>query len=196
MYILLRYTALSVATQLGPGGDARNRGILTVIFKIPKCTSHLGIGLGESCGHATFYPRSPQHENTTGLGCGTKGRLHDTPGVGKEAGQATFRLTKTNNATSGAAWAWATSSPLSRRRAQVEQHRAVVPFAEHPDPGRTGRHRTAVRRSGDHSGALDVPTRMWGGGQPAGGARGPQPPIRPTPSGCCAATDSLSGADQ
>ena len=43
--------------------------------------------------------------------------------------------------------------------------------SEHPDPGRTGRQRTAVRRSGDHLGALDVSTGVWGGDQPPGGAR-------------------------
>ena len=77
----------------------------------------------------------------------------------------------------------------SPSRAQVEQRRAVLPYPEHPEPGRMGRHRTAVRRSGDHPGALDVPTGMWGGGQSPGGARGPQPPIRPSPSGCCTTTD-------
>ncbi len=43
MYISLDRTA--VATQLGPKGDMRSRGVLSVVFKIPKCTSHLGIGL-------------------------------------------------------------------------------------------------------------------------------------------------------
>ena len=32
--------------QLEPEGDMRSRGALSVIFKIPECTSHLGIGLG------------------------------------------------------------------------------------------------------------------------------------------------------
>ena len=31
----------------GPEGDMRSRGALAVIFKMTKCTSHLGIGLGE-----------------------------------------------------------------------------------------------------------------------------------------------------
>ena len=32
-------------TQLGLKGDMTSRGVLLVAFKIPKCTSHLGIGL-------------------------------------------------------------------------------------------------------------------------------------------------------
>ena len=39
-------TALSVPTQLGPKGDMRCRGVLAVIVNLPKCTSHLDIGLG------------------------------------------------------------------------------------------------------------------------------------------------------
>ena len=34
-----------MATELGPAGNVRFRGVLSVVFKIPKCTSHLGIGL-------------------------------------------------------------------------------------------------------------------------------------------------------
>ena len=125
-----------------------------------------------------------------------KARLHDTLGAKKKAGQGSFRLTKTDSATSRAAWAWTTSSPgLSRRRGHVEQRRSVLCCAEHPDPGRTGRQRTAVRRSGDHLGALDVSTGVWGGDQPPGGARGPQPPTRPPPSGCArAASPSPRGS--
>ena len=37
---------MSVLTQLGPKGDIRGYGVLSVIFKTPKCTSHRGIGLG------------------------------------------------------------------------------------------------------------------------------------------------------
>ena len=81
---------------------------------------------------------------------------------------------------------------LSRRPAYVEQRRAVLRCAEHPDPGRTGRQRTAVRRSGDHLSALDVSTGVWGGDQLPRGARGPQPRARLPPSGCCAATGSPS----
>ena len=36
---------MSVLTQLGPKGDIRGYGVLSVIFKTPKCTSHRGIGL-------------------------------------------------------------------------------------------------------------------------------------------------------
>ena len=122
-----------------------------------------------------------------------KARLNDARGVKKGVGQGSFRLTKTDSTTSRAAWAWTTSSPgLSRRRGHVEQRRSVLCCAEHPDPGRTGRQRTAVRRSGDHLGALDVSTGVWGGDQPPGGARGPQPPTRPPPSGCCARAASPS----
>ena len=31
--------------RLAPKGDITSRGVLSVVFKIPKCTSHLGIGL-------------------------------------------------------------------------------------------------------------------------------------------------------
>ena len=31
--------------MLGPKGDMRSRRVLWVVFKIPKCASHLGIGL-------------------------------------------------------------------------------------------------------------------------------------------------------
>ena len=34
-----------MATQLGPKGDMRSCGVLSVVFKTSKCTSHLGIGL-------------------------------------------------------------------------------------------------------------------------------------------------------
>ena len=37
---------MSVATQSGLKGDMRSCGVLSVVFKTPKCTSHLGIGLG------------------------------------------------------------------------------------------------------------------------------------------------------
>ena len=100
-----------------------------------------------------------------------KGRLRAAPGVGKKAGQGRLRLTRADSATSRA------PGPrplrLSHRPAHVEQRRSVLRCAEHPDPGRTGRQRTAVRRSGDHLGALDVSTGVWGGDQPPGGARGP-----------------------
>ena len=32
-------------TRLATKGDMTSRGVLSVVFKIPKCTSHLGIGL-------------------------------------------------------------------------------------------------------------------------------------------------------
>ena len=36
-----------MATQLGPKGDMRSYGVLSVVFKTPKCTSHLGFSLVE-----------------------------------------------------------------------------------------------------------------------------------------------------
>ena len=120
-----------------------------------------------------------------------KGRLRDGRGEGEKAGQERLRFTGPIAAHHGrqalghVLW-------LCRQPAYVEQCRAVLRCAEHPDPGRTGRQRTAVRRSGDHLGALDVSTGVWGGDQPPGGARGPQLPTRSPPSGCCAATGSLS----
>ena len=45
MKFTYRYTALSVANQLGPKGDMRSCGVLSVVSKTLKCTSHLGIGL-------------------------------------------------------------------------------------------------------------------------------------------------------
>ena len=37
-------------TRLATKGDMTSRGVLSVVFKIPKCTSHLGIGLAcKSC---------------------------------------------------------------------------------------------------------------------------------------------------
>ena len=35
-------------TRLATKGDMTSRGVLSVVFKIPKCTSHLGIGLESS----------------------------------------------------------------------------------------------------------------------------------------------------
>ena len=51
MYILLDHTA--GGDPVGAEGDMRSHGSLSVVFKIPKCTSHLGIGLG-----STDLPRS------------------------------------------------------------------------------------------------------------------------------------------
>ena len=39
-------TILLVWAQLGPKGYMGIRAVLSVVLKIPKCTSHIGIGLG------------------------------------------------------------------------------------------------------------------------------------------------------
>ena len=110
----------------------------------------------------------------------------------KKAGQGQLRLTKSGSATSRDARPWVTSSPAFSSTGICGAAPRHPRCAEHPDPGRTGRQRTAVRRSGDHLGALDVSTGVWGGDQLPCGARGPQPRTRRPPSGCCAATGSLS----
>ena len=43
MYISLDRTV--GGDPVGAQGDMRSRGVLSVVFKIPKCTSHRGIGL-------------------------------------------------------------------------------------------------------------------------------------------------------
>ena len=45
MYILLNHTV--GGAPVGAEGDMRISGVLSVVFKIPKCTSHPGIGLVE-----------------------------------------------------------------------------------------------------------------------------------------------------
>ena len=47
---------------MGPKGDRRSCGVLSVVFKTSKCTSHLGIGLGRS--------RLPRNSTAGNIGAG------------------------------------------------------------------------------------------------------------------------------
>ena len=53
-------------TRLATKGDMTSRGVLSVVFKIPECTSHLGIGLVYlAASHSTndAMARTPTREN-------------------------------------------------------------------------------------------------------------------------------------
>ena len=46
---------------MGPKGDMRSCGVLSVVFQTPKCTSHLGIGLGKLLSDPTVHTMIVEH---------------------------------------------------------------------------------------------------------------------------------------